>query len=98
MDYSNACGASAVEVAPRSPHHAAMLVLEQRVAQLSVSIDTLERSLDPALRQSEPQPTNGENVKDSGLTPKVIAHVDVVTRVVDSCISRVENIGNRLVI
>ncbi len=98
MDYTNAaCGS--VEAAPRSEHHAAMLVLEQRSAYLQKSIEGLAQHLDPALRQNGPEPSGaiGANKKDSS-SVQIVAHVDAVLSVVESCIQRVESLDARLVI
>jgi len=98
MDYTNnACGPA--EVAPRSPHHAAMLLLERRTAQLSKLVDALSATLEPALRQREPQPDDAVAMpKSVQSNVQVIAHVDGVCSVVDSCIDRVDSLLNRLVI
>lgn len=98
MDYDIVkCGSA--EVAPRSPHHAAMLLLEQRAAQLSKSIDALSETLGPALRPPEPQPSSGDTMaKNPRSGVQIIAHVDDVISVVDSCIQRVESLAGRLVI
>lgn len=99
MDYNNGCAASAKEVAPRSPHHAAMLLLEQRVNQLSKSIELLSATLEPALRPHEPQPSGTEGrPENSPSNVPVIAHVDAVISAVDSCIRRTESLAGRLAI
>lgn len=98
MDYDKTRCENA-EVAPRSPHHAAMLLLEQRTAQLSKSIDALSETLGPALRPHDPQTSNGKvEAQNPASGAQIIAHVDDVTSVVDSCIRRVESLAGRLVI
>lgn len=97
MDYSNAIGMSATEVAPRSEHHAAMIVLEDRASQLAKLIDVLAQRLAPALRPAEPKPTSDAEPKPKPVV-EIVAHVDAVLRVVEGCIQRVESLDCRLAI
>lgn len=94
-DYANR--ADDVEVAPRSPHHAAMLLLEQRVGQLSRHLSDLSETLKPALRP--PQPEASEKSPPAVQAPTMlIAHVDSIGAEVDRCISRTQDLLDRLVI
>ena len=97
MDYSNnAC--SAVEVAPRSEHHAAMLVLEQRAAQLAKSIDVLAKRMEPALRPLVPAPDCSTSAAQPSSSVQIIAHVDSVLRTIEGCIYQVDSLDGRLAI
>ena len=103
MSYSNACMPAAAEMPPRSPHHAAMLVLEDRVAKLSSLIDSLQAALQPALRPHEPQTIcggglNDPSAKNPSSSAQLIAHVEDVSSVIDSCIQRIASVADRLVI
>jgi hypothetical protein len=90
---------SAQEVAPRSPHHAAMLVLEQRVGVLSVCIERMRGQLEPALVEAVPvNAANPNPVPPPPPPAPMIAHADDIRGQVDSCISRMEDLLDRLVI
>lgn len=99
MDYCNAVSGTA-EKAPRSEHHAAMLVLEQRTAQLQKSIEALALRLEPAIRSSVPEPGGANAAMSESTSPgaQIVAHVHSVLRVVENCIQRVETLDDRLVI
>lgn len=103
MSYSNACMPAASEIPPRSPHHAAMLALEDRTTKLSSLIDSLQAALQPALRLPEAQPTcigglNDSSAKNPSSSAPLIAHVEDVSSVIDSCIQRIASVADRLVI
>lgn len=87
-----------VEVAPRSPHHAAMLLLEQRAGTLSNVVGQLERSLAPAMRQPEPESGGTKSGSKNVPSSEMVAHADSICEQVDSCIYRLQDALERLVI
>lgn len=97
MHYTNKLPTPDAEVAPRSPHHASMLVLEQRVSELRSRLDDLVRKLEPAMHRSAPDAA-GNDAPPTASDVEMIVHTEAICEQVDGCVAVVADCLNRLAI